>query len=134
VALRDSVSVDTSMGLSPAGGLPMSTRSGDLDPGLLLFLMRQGDKRTHVCADALERLVNRDGGLAALANGKHDLRAIEQAINVGDRDAALALDSGWRQHPWVAASRRSAGEDFQPSSRRSHTAVSISRADARLPG
>ncbi len=86
-ALKNGRSVDTSMGLTPTGGIPMATRCGDLDPGILLFLMRE----KHMNADALEQLLNHDSGLRALS-GSSDLREIEAAALRQDANAALALE------------------------------------------
>ena len=58
-AIRDGRSVDTTMGFTPTGGVIMATRSGDLDPGVLLYLARAHD----LDADALSRVVNLEGGL-----------------------------------------------------------------------
>ncbi|HEX3942267.1 MAG TPA: acetate/propionate family kinase [Acidobacteriaceae bacterium] len=87
-ALQDGVSVDTSMGLTPTGGIPMSTRSGDLDPGVLLYLLRARG----LDADGLEDLLNHRAGLAALSGGRSDLRDLQSAAKAGDAEAALALD------------------------------------------
>jgi acetate kinase len=87
-ALRDGRSVDTSMGLTPTGGVPMATRSGDLDPGVLLFLMRTES----MTADALEQLLNRQSGLAAISGGESDMRKLQSNAANGDRNAALAID------------------------------------------
>ena len=88
VALRDGRSVDTSMGLTPTGGVPMATRIGDLDPGVLLFLMRT----ERMGADALETMLNRKSGFAALAGGESDMRKLLERMEKGDHDAALAVD------------------------------------------
>lgn len=87
-ALRDGKSVDTSMGLTPTGGVPMGTRSGDLDPGVLLYLMRV----EQLDADALETLLNRQSGLAGYADGESDMQALEKRAAAGDARASLALD------------------------------------------
>lgn len=87
-ALRDGKSVDTSMGMTPTGGIPMATRVGDLDPGIAVFLMRSEG----MDADALETLVNRKSGWAALAGGETDMRRIEEKSKAGDKDAKLAID------------------------------------------
>jgi acetate kinase len=87
-ALRDGKSVDTSMGLTPTGGVPMGTRSGDLDPGVLLYLMRVAQ----LDADALETLLNRQSGLAGYADGESDMQALEKRAAAGDARASLALD------------------------------------------
>jgi acetate kinase len=86
-AVKDGRSVDTTMGLTPTGGIPMATRSGDLDPGVLLYLQRV--KRLN--ADSLEKLLNRDSGLAALSGGKSDMRDLEAAADGGDQKAQLAI-------------------------------------------
>ncbi len=86
-ALHNGLSVDTSMGLTPTGGIPMATRSGDLDPGVLLYLMRA----KHMNADALEKLLNHNAGLIALSNGTSDMRQLESAAAANDADAQLAL-------------------------------------------
>lgn len=71
-ALRDGVSVDTTMGLTPCGGVPMGTRPGDLDPGVLTYLLRsQG-----MDAAALEHLVNHESGLRGVSGGTTDMRAL----------------------------------------------------------
>ena len=87
-ALRDGRSVDTSMGLTPTGGVPMATRVGDLDPGVLLFLMRTEG----MDADALETILNRKSGFAALAEGETDMRQLLTRMEQGDHDAALAVE------------------------------------------
>jgi acetate kinase len=88
VAVKNGHSVDTTMGLTPTGGIPMQSRSGDLDPGVLLYLSRV--KRMN--ADSLERLLNNDSGLAALSDGGDDMRNLEIAANEGSAHAQLALD------------------------------------------
>lgn len=88
-ALRDGRSVDTSMGLTPTGGVPMGTRSGDLDPGVLLYLMRV-DK---LDAGALETMLNRHSGLAGFSDGESDMQALEKLAAAGDANASLALDA-----------------------------------------
>ncbi len=87
-ALRDGKSVDTSMGLTPTGGVPMATRSGDLDPGVLLYLMRT----EQLDANTLETLLNRESGLAGFTEGEGDLQALEKRSAGGDQDAELAID------------------------------------------
>jgi acetate kinase len=88
-ALRDGRSIDTSMGLTPTGGVPMGTRSGDLDPGVLLYLMRV----EKLDAGALETLLNRQSGLAGYADGESDMQALEKRAATGDANASLALDA-----------------------------------------
>ncbi|MGH9587459.1 MAG: acetate/propionate family kinase [Acidobacteriaceae bacterium] len=87
-AILNGRSIDTSMGLTPTGGIPMSTRTGDLDPGVLIFLMRSN----RLNADALETILNRQSGLAALSGGESDMRRLQAAIGAGDQNAALAVN------------------------------------------
>jgi acetate kinase len=87
-ALKDGRSVDTSMGMTPAGGIPMATRSGDLDPGVLLHLLRHES----LDAGALEALVNRHSGLKALSSSDDDMPALLARRDQGDADATLAID------------------------------------------
>jgi acetate kinase len=87
-AVRDGRSIDTSMGLTPTGGIPMATRTGDLDPGVILYLLRQ--ERASV--DSVEELLNHDSGLKALSGGKGDVRDLEAAADAGDSEARLALE------------------------------------------
>jgi len=88
-ALIDGQSVDTTMGMTPTGGVVMGTRPGDLDPGVVLYLLRQqkdGDQAT-----ALEATLNKKSGMAALTNLPNDMRAIRKAASAGDTNALLAL-------------------------------------------
>lgn len=87
-ALRNRVSIDTTMGLTPTGGIPMGTRSGDLDPGVILFLLRN----QKLDADALEDLLNHKSGLSGLSSGESDVKTLEECARSGDLTAALALD------------------------------------------
>jgi acetate kinase len=87
-ALRNGVSVDTTMGLTPTGGIPMGTRSGDLDPGVILYLLRN----EKFDADELEDLLNHQSGLFALSSGESDVKALEERMRSNDPHAALALN------------------------------------------
>ena len=87
VALRNGKSIDTSMGMTPVGGIPMATRSGDFDPGVVLYLMRT----EQLNADQLESLLNRDSGLLALSGGESDMRLLEESAAKGDRKTKLAI-------------------------------------------
>jgi acetate kinase len=87
-ALRNGRSIDTTMGLTPTGGIPMGTRSGDLDPGVLLYLMRNGK----LGANELEDLLNHQSGLYALSSGESDVKALEERAVRNDPRAVLALD------------------------------------------
>ena len=87
-ALRNAVSIDTTMGLTPTGGIPMGTRSGDLDPGVLLYLLRS----EKLSVDQLEDLLNHQSGLFALSSGESDMKALEERARSSDPYATLALD------------------------------------------
>ena len=87
-AVKDGRSIDTTMGLTPTGGIPMGTRSGDLDPGVLLYLLRA----KQMTVDALEALLNHESGLAGLSGRAGDMRDLEAAARAGDTDAQLAID------------------------------------------
>jgi acetate kinase len=87
-ALRNGISIDTTMGLTPTGGIPMGTRSGDLDPGVILYLLRN-DKLDW---DRLEYLLNHQSGLFALSSGESDVKTLEERARSNDPKARLALD------------------------------------------
>jgi len=78
--------IDTSMGLTPLEGLIMGTRSGDLDPAILLYLNRE----CGLDIDALDTLLNKESGLKGIC-GENDMRAINEAAEQGDSQARLAL-------------------------------------------
>lgn len=87
-AVREGRCVDTTMGFTPAEGLVMATRSGSVDPGLLLWLLVHGDQTPASLADALEHRA----GLKGLSGTSGDLRDVLAARAGGDEDAALAFD------------------------------------------
>ena len=86
-AVAGGQSVDTTMGFTPLEGLVMATRSGTVDPGVLLYLMRHGDMSEPELTDGLDR----KGGLLALA-GTADMREVVRGVAEGDRQAQLAFD------------------------------------------
>ncbi len=87
-AVRDGKSIDTSMGMTPLEGLVMGTRSGDVDPGLLLYLMRT----QNMTAAAADDLLNQKSGLLGLSERSGDVRDLEQAAGSGDVKAKMALE------------------------------------------
>jgi acetate kinase len=87
-AISLGLSVDTSMGLTPLGGIPMGTRSGDLDPAVVLYLQTQ----LGYTPDRVENLLNKESGLLGLSGISNDLREIETAAEEGNESAALALN------------------------------------------
>jgi acetate kinase len=86
-AVKSGRSVDTTMGFTPLEGLAMATRSGSVDPGLLLWLLERTELSEQQMAHALEH----ESGMLALA-GSPDMRAVTQAAGRGDAHAGLALD------------------------------------------
>jgi acetate kinase len=87
-AVRDGASVDTTMGLTPLDGLVMGTRSGDVDPGLLLYMTSQ----TGMDVGQLTRALNVESGLFGLSGVGNDMRAVEAAAAEGNVRARLALE------------------------------------------
>jgi acetate kinase len=88
-AVVDGRSVDTTMGLTPTGGVVMGTRPGDLDPGLVLYLLRQMQGNQ---VDALEKMLNHDSGMVALSGMPNDMKAVREAVARGDARANLAVE------------------------------------------
>lgn len=89
-AIRDGASVDTTMGYTPLEGVPMATRSGSVDPGLVLHLLRSG-----MSFDALEDMLERKSGLLGMSGFSGDVRELVARPN--DVAARLALDVlSWR--------------------------------------
>jgi acetate kinase len=87
-AVRSGRSVDTTMGFTPLSGLVMATRSGSVDPGLLLWLMEHGGVTLSELSDTLEH----QAGMKGLSGTSGDLRDVLAARAVGDTDAGLAYD------------------------------------------
>jgi acetate kinase len=90
-ALVDGQSVDTTMGLTPTGGVVMGTRPGDLDPGLVLYLLRQVEGDRVAALSAVETILNHQAGMVALSGQPNDMRATRKAAEAGGADADLAL-------------------------------------------
>lgn len=88
-AVRNGVSIDTTMGFTPTGGIPMGTRSGDLDPGVVIYLIRN----QRMDADQLEDFLNHKSGLAGFSDGESDVKALDERARSNDPLAALALDA-----------------------------------------
>jgi acetate kinase len=86
-AVAGGACVDTSMGLTPLEGLVMGTRSGDLDPAVLLHLHRVGG----FSVDEIDTLLNRRSGMLGLC-GDNDMREVSRRMAAGDRTARLAFD------------------------------------------
>ncbi|MGC9258506.1 MAG: acetate/propionate family kinase [Phycisphaerae bacterium] len=98
-AIRDGQSIDTSMGFTPAAGLMMSTRSGDLDPGIVSYLARIENLTTV----QFEHMINHDSGLLGVSGTSPDVRDL-LAKEATDRRAALALDMFcYQAKKWIGA-------------------------------
>ena len=87
-AVLNGKSVDTSMGLTPTEGLMMGTRVGDVDPGALTFIM----KKHGMSVDELQKVINKESGVAGVTEISSDMREIEAADKAGNERAHLALE------------------------------------------
>lgn len=87
-AVKNGKCVDTSMGLTPLEGLIMGTRSGDLDPAVLGFIM----KKENLSIDEMTNLLNKKSGLLAISGKTGDIRDLKELEKQGDNRASLALD------------------------------------------
>ena len=88
-AIKNGESVETSMGLTPLVGIPMGTRSGDLDPSVVTYLM----KKEELDADDVEEVLNRESGVYGISMVSVDFRDIEAEALAGGKHAKLALDA-----------------------------------------
>jgi acetate kinase len=86
-AIEYGKSMDTSMGFTPVDGLIMGTRTGDIDPGVLLFL---ADKE-HLSLKGVSNVINKKSGIKGVSGISSDMRELELAYYEGNKDAALAL-------------------------------------------
>lgn len=86
-AIRGGVPIDTSMGMTPLQGLVMGTRSGDIDPGVVMHLHRV----VKLSADQIDALLNKQSGLKGMC-GEGDFRSVTELIEQGDASAKLAYD------------------------------------------
>ncbi len=87
-AIKDGKSINTTMGLTPLGGLMMGTRSGDIDPGIIPYLMDKKGMDTHQIIDYL----NKKSGILGVSGISSDLREIISAANDGDQRANVTID------------------------------------------
>ena len=88
-AIQGGKSVETSMGLTPLGGIPMGTRSGDLDPSVVTYLMKKED----LTPDEMEYILNKQSGVYGVSGVSVDFRDIEADAAAGGHHAKLALDN-----------------------------------------
>ena len=87
-AIRGGWSVDTTMGFTPLDGLMMGSRSGAIDPGIIIHLLRRSD----LTSEKLDKILNRNSGLKGISGVSGDMRQIGEAITQGNERAQLALD------------------------------------------
>ncbi|MBE9211842.1 acetate kinase [Plectonema cf. radiosum LEGE 06105] len=87
-AIKNGYSVDTTMGFTPVDGLMMGSRSGSIDPGILIYLLRQGN----CTVEQLDYVLNKASGLSGISGISSDMRQIKAAISQGHERAQLALD------------------------------------------
>ena len=87
-AVESGKSVDTSMGLTPLAGIPMVTRSGDLDPSVVTFLM----KKENLSVDEIENILNKQSGVQGISGLAPDFRVIEASSYEDNERAKLAMD------------------------------------------
>lgn len=87
-AIEHGKSIDTSMGFTPLEGLVMGTRSGDIDPAIVFYLM----KKEKLSADKISDLLNKESGLLGMSGISNDMRDIFKAVESGDARAQTAID------------------------------------------
>lgn len=87
-AIKNGKSVDTSMGLTPLAGIPMATRSGDVDPSIIPYIM----KKENLTPEEMENMLNKNSGAWGVSGVSEDYRDIEEAYANGDERSILALD------------------------------------------
>ncbi len=106
-AIRNGRCLDTSMGLTPTGGIISGTRTGDIDPGVLLFILRKIAETTTNAADAadkLETVASKKAGLLGVSELSNDMRDLREAIQAGNAKARLAVDKFvWTIQKWVGS-------------------------------
>lgn len=88
-AVQGGKSVDTSMGLTPLAGIPMVTRSGDLDPSVVTFLM----KKENLTAEEVENLLNKESGVVGISGLAPDFRVIESESYGNNERASIAMEN-----------------------------------------
>jgi acetate kinase len=106
-AIRNGKCLSTSMGLTPTGGIISGTRTGDIDPGVLLFILRkiaETAKSASEAADQLEAVASKKAGLLGVSSLSNDMRDLRDAINEGNAKARLAVDKfNWTIARWIGS-------------------------------
>jgi acetate kinase len=99
--------LDTSMGLTPTGGIISGSRTGDIDPGVLIFILKKIAETTPNAAEAadkLETVVSKKSGLLGMSETSNDMRDLREAIAAGDVKARLAVDKFcWTIARWIGS-------------------------------
>jgi acetate kinase len=106
-AIRNGQCIDTSMGLTPTGGLISGTRTGEIDPGVLIFILRKIAETTSsaaAAADQLEAVASKKAGLLGVSEISNDMRDLREAIKGGNAKARLAVDKFcWTVARWIGS-------------------------------
>jgi len=106
-AIRNGACLDTSMGLTPTGGIISGTRTGDIDPGVLLFILRkiaETAENAKAAADQLEVVASKKAGLLGVSGLSNDMRDLREAIKEGNAKARLAVDKfTWTIAKWIGS-------------------------------
>jgi acetate kinase len=106
-AIRNGQCLDTSMGLTPTGGIISGTRTGDIDPGVLLFILRkiaETAESAFAAADELEAVASKQAGLLGVSELSNDMRDLREAIQGGNAKARLAVDKfTWTIAKWIGS-------------------------------
>ena len=89
-AVKGGQSIDTSMGFTPLAGVMMGTRTGDIDPAIIPYLMEHTDD--FKTPDDISRVLNRESGLQAVSGLSSDMRDVQNGVNEGNHDAILAFE------------------------------------------
>jgi len=98
-AVRDGRSIDTSMGFTPAAGLPMSTRAGDLDPGLAAYFARS----ENMDAEQFQRMINHESGLLGISETSPDVRDLLEQEGTDERAAQAVALFCYQARKWIGA-------------------------------
>ena len=106
-AIRNGECLDTSMALTPSSGIISGTRTGDIDPGILIFMLKKLAEKTSTvleAADQLETIVSKKSGLLGVSGVSNDMRDLRAAINAGNAAARLAVDKfNWTIARWIGS-------------------------------
>jgi acetate kinase len=106
-AIRNGKCLDTSMGLTPTGGIISGSRTGDIDPGVVIFILKKIAETTPdagEAADKLETVISKKSGLLGVSELSNDMRDLRDAIKAGNAKARLAVDKfTWTIARWIGS-------------------------------